>query len=198
MKGLGSFYAGNASRPHGMGGRLVLSVMSLLHRPFWAWALRSLPSSSSILDIGGGGGDALRILGSRFPHASLTLLDPSSLCISMAGRDGRIAAVQGKGESLPFGNESFDLIILLDSVYYIDIRVAFSEIFRVLRPGGTVVIGFEATDPDAVPSWASDNGVVVRRPEDISLELERAGMTVRLIERGRHAWARIVGVRRMC
>ena len=198
MKGIGSSYAENASCPHGLGGRLVLSLMSMLHRPFWRWALRSLPAASSILDIGGGSGGALRILGSRFPRASLTLIDPSPVSISAAGRNRRIRAVQGRCEALPFDDESFDLIILLDSVYYIDITIAFPEVLRVLKPGGMVVVGFEATDPDAVPRWAADNGVVVRRPEDIAKEMEGAGIDVHLVERGQRAWARIVGVRRMC
>ena len=198
MKGIGGFYAGNASCPHGLGGRLVLSLMSVLHRPFWRWALRSLSAPSSILDIGGGSGGALRILGSRFPEASLTLIDPSPVSIGMAERHGRIRAVQGRCEALPFDDESFDLIILLDSVYYIDITIAFPEVLRVLKPGCMVVVGFEATDPDAVPRWAADNGVVVRRPEAIAKEMERAGIDVHLVERGQRAWARIVGVRRMC
>ena len=198
MKGIGGFYAENASCPHGLGGRLVLSLMSMLHRPFWRWALRSLPAASSILDIGGGSGGTLRILGSRFPQASLTLIDPSPVSISAAGRNRRIRAIQGRCEALPFDDESFDLIILLDSVYYIDITIAFPEVLRVLKPGGMVVVGFEATDPDAVPRWAADNGVVVRRPEDIAKEMEGAGIDVHLVEHGQRAWARIVGVRRMC
>ena len=195
MKGIGGFYAENASCPHGLGGRLVLSLMSMLHRPFWRWALRSLPAASSILDIGGGRGGALRILGSRFPQASLTLIDPSPVSISAAGRNRRIRAVQGRCEALPFDDESFDLIILLDSVYYIDINKAFPEITRVLADGGTVIVAFEA---EHVPSWAAASGVNARGREEIIRIMEASGLSVLSCSSGRKAWVRIVGTGHIC
>ena len=199
MNGIGRWYAGNASHPHGIGGRLVLSLMSMIHRPFWSWALSAVPRTSlRVLDVGGGSGGAFRLLASRLPDAAFTLLDPSSESIRMARRCGRVHVVQGSAESLPFADESFDLIILLDSVYYIDIDIAFPEICRVLSPDGVVIVGFEASDPDAVPSWASESGVVVRRPEDVRDAMVRSGLLIISSVSGRRAWTRIVGRKRLC
>lgn len=53
--------------------------------------------------------------------------------------------VQGDGVKLPFKEGSFDAIIGLDIFEHIeDDRAAFAEAFRVLRPGGIVVLSVPA------------------------------------------------------
>jgi SAM-dependent methyltransferase len=54
--------------------------------------------------------------------------------------------VQGDGEELPFRSSTFDAVIALDVLEHVDDGRALAEAFRVLRPGGLVVI--------TVPAWA--------------------------------------------
>jgi len=50
--------------------------------------------------------------------------------------DFRVADV----ESLPFQDDSFDLITCVGSLSYLDIVPFFNEVFRVLRPGGSFIV----------------------------------------------------------
>lgn len=48
------------------------------------------------------------------------------------------AYVRGTGESLPFGNETFDRVVSSLALPYMNIHKALAEIHRVLVPGGRV------------------------------------------------------------
>lgn len=47
---------------------------------------------------------------------------------------------QGSAEKLPFDDEEIDLILCVSAHQYFDIRPALTEMVRVLRPGGEVII----------------------------------------------------------
>jgi SAM-dependent methyltransferase len=48
--------------------------------------------------------------------------------------------VDGRGESLPFANEEFDVVLCYSAHQYMDVTVALLEMTRVLRPGGQLQI----------------------------------------------------------
>jgi SAM-dependent methyltransferase len=44
-------------------------------------------------------------------------------------------------DELPFENESFDVLMMIDVIHHLeDIRVSLTEAFRVLKPGGRVIV----------------------------------------------------------
>ena len=47
---------------------------------------------------------------------------------------------EGAAEALPFGDQSADLVLCVSAHQYFDIRTAFPEISRVLKPGGELII----------------------------------------------------------
>lgn len=47
---------------------------------------------------------------------------------------------EGSGESLPFSDDEFDVVLCYSSHQYMDIRLALREMARVLRPGGQLQI----------------------------------------------------------
>ena len=98
------------------------------------------------LDVATGTGDvAFEILRQR-PSALVCGLDPASDMLKVAkkkaSKKGRkVLLVSGEGENLPFPEESFDGITIAFGIRNVEDRAkALSEFFRVLKPGGVLVI----------------------------------------------------------
>jgi ubiquinone/menaquinone biosynthesis C-methylase UbiE len=111
------------------------------------FATHPLPVSrgAKILDAGCGTGlltlALLRAV--RFPVA-MTALDLSSTSIDAArkavcdsrGRKRDVTFAQGNLLSLPFGDESLDLVVTSGALEYVPLADGLSEIARVIAPGG--------------------------------------------------------------
>ena len=71
-----------------------------------------------------------------------TGLEPSPAMAEIARAKG-VNVIEGVAEDLPFGNETFDVILMVTTICFLDdIDVAFKEACRVTKPGGYIVIGF--------------------------------------------------------
>ena len=92
-----------------------------------------------VLDIGCGDGEALKILTSK--GASMFGLDPSSKFLEKAKRINPEATfVQGVGESLPFSDNSFDVVISKWAMQTSrDVPAVLRESARVLKTGGMLL-----------------------------------------------------------
>lgn len=103
-------------------------------------ATRISPPPERILDLGTGTGVAALFWAREFPAARVRGVDISPEMIRAAqakvGLDpeGRIAFRVGDAADLPYDDEAFDLVSQLNMPPF------FSEIARVLRPGGHCVI----------------------------------------------------------
>ncbi|MEZ5426393.1 MAG: class I SAM-dependent methyltransferase [Pyrinomonadaceae bacterium] len=53
---------------------------------------------------------------------------------------GRVGLARARGENLPFGDGSFDLVLCRLAIPYMNNRRAIGEISRVLRPGGRFIL----------------------------------------------------------
>jgi SAM-dependent methyltransferase len=108
--------------------------------PLAAGLLHVRPEPERALDIGTGLGDGALLVAREFPHARVRGVDLSEEMVRRAqariGLDpeGRVAFKVADAANLPFEDESFDLVTQLNMPPF------FSEIARVLRPGGFVVI----------------------------------------------------------
>jgi SAM-dependent methyltransferase len=112
------------------------------------FALGTLERGEVVLDLGSGAGmDSLVAAQMVGPQGRVTGLDmtPEMLAKAQAAAAEMEAAnvefVEGEVEVLPFGDESFDVVIsngVIDLVP--DKDAVFSEINRVLRPGGRIQI----------------------------------------------------------
>jgi SAM-dependent methyltransferase len=100
-------------------------------------ALRALlPESGEGLDIGVGTGRLAALLGLDFG------VDPSPEMRRRAHRRG-ITVRDGVAEALPYREDRFDEALMTTTLCYLDDPPrAFREAHRVLRPGGTLVVGF--------------------------------------------------------
>lgn len=141
----------------------------------------------SILDLGSATGSTGRALRKRFRGAHIVSLDASfrMAARALAGRGwlSKASSVQADANRLPFADGVFDLVIANQLLPWLpDPEAAFSEIARVLRPGG--VFTFASLGPDSLHelrrAWAGiDDGAHVHRfadMHDIGDGLVRAGL----------------------
>jgi demethylmenaquinone methyltransferase/2-methoxy-6-polyprenyl-1,4-benzoquinol methylase len=79
--------------------------------------------------------------------ANVIGLDPSLGMLLAGRREGKIRSVQAVGESLPFPDGAFEVLSIGYALRHLaDLRGAFEEYRRVIRPGGKIVI-LEITAP---------------------------------------------------
>lgn len=111
-------------------------------------ALRQLAGRGAmpaVLDLGCGAGHVSFAVA---PCASsVVAYDLSAQMLAVVARSaaerqlGNIETRQGKAESLPFADASFDLVLTRFSAHHwMDVPAALAEVWRVLRPAGTVVV----------------------------------------------------------
>lgn len=95
-----------------------------------------LPWEGMGLEVGVGTGRFAAPLGVQFG------IDPAPAMLSQARHRG-IACVGGVAEALPFAEGTFDYVLMVIVLSFLDDPgTALLEIRRILRPGGVVVIGF--------------------------------------------------------
>ena len=97
-----------------------------------------------MLDAGTGVGDLVAMLRD---HMNVVALDLSSAAVAAAKSAGARLLVRGSVEELPFASESFDAVVSFDVLYHDavpDERRALSEVARVLKPRGVLVLNLPA------------------------------------------------------
>ncbi|RPI85303.1 MAG: class I SAM-dependent methyltransferase [Chloroflexi bacterium] len=98
-----------------------------------------LPVDGRILDAGGGTG---RVSGTLVGKAShIIVADLSFKMLKEASLKDGLQTVQSHSEALPFPNNCFERVIMVDALHHVcnqgDTAV---ELWRVLKPGGRIVI----------------------------------------------------------
>lgn len=100
--------------------------------------LLSLSVNNRLLDAGGGTGRIAASL--RGIVREVLVEDVSSSMLRYSARKG-LESICAPVEALPFLSESFDRIIMMDSLHHVsNQKQAISELWRVLIPGGRIVI----------------------------------------------------------
>lgn len=100
-----------------------------------------LPQPANVLDLGCGTGRLLQRLATQFPQLRGTGLDLSSNMVRQARLSNRhhprLIFLEGKAESLPFGNGQFDAVFnTISFLHYSEPKQVLNEVSRVLCPGG--------------------------------------------------------------
>lgn len=100
--------------------------------------LLALPTSGRLLDVGGGTGRVAQILSDQVGR--VIILDNSTGMLRQAIRKG-LTAVQGEVEALPFANDSFSRILVVDAFHHFHNQGrAARELVRVLSSHGRLVV----------------------------------------------------------
>lgn len=131
---------------------LMNDLMSLgIHR-WWkrfAVALTAVGAGSRVLDLAGGTGDLTRLLSERVGPSGLVTCSDINAAMLNEGRArlldggyvGNVRYAQCDAEALPFSDSTLDAVTIgfgLRNVTHKD--RALKEMFRVLRPGGQVMV----------------------------------------------------------
>lgn len=141
------------------------------------WVGPPPPGGRRLLDVGGGAGNMAHHLRHYGRYISVDLYAKP---LRVARQRG-LTAAQGDAVRLPFADSSFDLVALLDTVEHVaDDRSVFAECYRVLRPGGTLVV----TVPAFMFLW-SYNDVLNQHQRRYT----RRELTAKLQEQGFHILA---------
>ncbi len=130
-----------------------------------------------ILDLGCGTGAVLGELSRRGPA---TGLDMSPLALGYSQRRGLARLVRGDAGELPFGEGAFDAVVSLDLFEHLaSDHAGIAEAFRVLRPGGVLVLSV----PAMMSLWGPHDVALMHHrrytKREVVARLEEAGFRVR-------------------
>lgn len=138
--------------------------------------------AGSVLDVGCGAGTNLDMLRERYPSGLLYGVDIEHEPLLYCAKDHALPVAQGDVARLPFADGSFDLVAALDTLeHFEDDDAALRELFRVCRPGGSLLV----TVPAFRALWGSvdDLGHHHRRYDRKGLveRIQGAGFGVRQV-----------------
>jgi len=150
--------------------------------------LLELPCVCSLLEVGGGTGRVLERL--RDQAHPLVIADYSAAMLRQAAGKEGLCPVRAAAERLPFPDAVFDRVLVVDALHHFrDQERAVSEMARVLRPGGRLVIEEPDVRRPAVKLVALGERLLRMKstfhpPERIREMAERAGLRVRVVSGG--------------
>lgn len=137
-------------KPEGEKGIEVGEMMNDGNKPMNLHSLAVLDpqANDSILELGMGNGFFINNIVGIDSSIRYTGCDFSALMVEEAAKNngslieqGQVQIIQGSGENLPFDNNSFNKILTINTLYFwTDINKTFSELKRVLTPGGELII----------------------------------------------------------
>ena len=163
---------GNPKKPRGDEGRQMLERMNESHGDVTMWALGKLSfnSDDSVLDIGCGGGATLKRISRHITTGHIAGVDYSPVSVELSRElnaddidSGKTEVIEASVESLPFGDDSFDKIVTVESFYFWpDPPENLKEVLRVLKPGGTFIIVADVYNKDGLKEKTLEN---IRRYE---------------------------------
>ncbi|MCP3968130.1 MAG: class I SAM-dependent methyltransferase [Lentisphaerae bacterium] len=147
---VGSEQRKQCGRPVGEVGIEVGKRMNEHNEPLREWGLDKLEINPelNILDIGRGGGHAVKRLHELYPEAKISGLDHSADMINLtkevnaeAVENGAVDLIEGTVSELPYPDEYFEFALAMKTVYFWpEMAADVAEVHRVLLPGGVLMI----------------------------------------------------------
>ncbi len=161
---------GQYRQPTGPIGRWIGSRMAAQHRPenLWTVNLLDVKPADHILEIGFGPGIAIQEVAWRATQGHIAGVDFSRAMVAAASRrnahalrEGQVDLRFGDAADLPFPDSTYDKAFSIHSIYFWPEPLkALSEIRRVLKPGGLLVLTVLPRE-----KWNPDNPDAAGTPE---------------------------------
>lgn len=178
-------------------GRMQLRRMNNRHSMLASWGYTHMQFNNKdmILDVGCGGGKNIKNMAKFAPKAQVIGVDYSQASIKMTEKlnrheikKGRVRAIIGTVESIPFSSNLFDLITAFETVYFWTLPRGFQEVYRALKKGGEFMIVNESQDSNGLEEYIETIGFKVYKPEELKQELQNVGfnnINIHLHENGK-------------
>ena len=131
----------------------------------YAWAAEQA-REKDVLEAGCGAGMGLPVLGRVARSVQAGDVDAENLRAARAACAGHanVTLRAFHAQNLPFPDEGFDLVLLFEAIYYLpDVRRFLEETWRVLRPGGTLLIVTVNPEWERIQSQSAQDPLLVRR-----------------------------------
>ena len=167
------------------GGRFMLKSMNKGHEKLASWgrSYLEIKKEYTVLDLGCGGGRNIEYFLTKANKVygidhSETSVKTASQINKEAIESGRCQISVGDVRSLPFENESIDIITAFETIYFWDdIEECFKEIYRILNKGGQFLICNEVSSMDRrdVRILAHKIEMQVYTPDDLTKMLTDIG-----------------------
>jgi len=156
------------------------------------WKMLGLPVSGALLDAGGGTGRMAQFMtGKANP---IVVADLSCKMLSEASQKDGLRPVCSHTEKLPFSDETFARIIMVDAFHHVCYqRSTAVELWRTLQPGGRLVIEEPDVRTFAVKLLALGEKLALMRshffsPERIANLFHYSNAQVRIEAGNSNAW----------
>lgn len=137
-------------------------------------------SGKRVLEIGCGRGGGTHYVMRRFKPAEMIGVDYSSQCVKLASQRYRLPGLsftEGDAEALPFDDDSADAMISVESSHCCaNVDKFLSEVLRVLKPGGTLLLADfrDLPEIETFRRQLDNSGMKILRANNISTNVIRA------------------------
>jgi len=131
------------------------------------WRLVDARAGQRLLDAGGGTGRISQQLIGR--GLQVVIADESFDMLREARQKGELQPLRSLTEKLPFADDTFDRVILVDALHHVaDQQQTAHELFRVLKKGGRLVIEEPNIDRFSVKLLALGEKLLMMRSHFLS------------------------------
>ncbi|MDD5451561.1 MAG: class I SAM-dependent methyltransferase [Desulfovibrionales bacterium] len=183
-------------KPSGCFGRLVGRSMNFEHAKIRQWGLShiSIKSDSCVLDIGCGGGKAVKEIASSISKGKVYGIDYSKDMVQLSKKvndnlikQGTVEILYGTVSSLPFPDEMFDFVTAIETYYFWPNLVNdLIEVKRVLKPGAFLLLVHAAYKDDQFEKRNSKLvnllNIKIHTPDEYKNFLSEAGYQIEKID----------------
>lgn len=195
--------------PQGEEGLEVIKKMNEHHRELTEWGLSMIPPKTAkmVLDIGCGGGNALKMLAMKYPNAKCHGIDISETCINatldnnkMFHRLEKVFAQVASVENIPFSEGTFDVVSAVETYFFWpDLERNIAHIVSRMAANGILCIISEQYPTEANKVQLQKNcetyGMKIVSNEDIVAILEKNGLEVTMETDADKNWVTFIGIK---
>ena len=156
--GLYKKFVNQTRKPEGTLGKMMVNGMNSGHAKLADWGISHLPEMepSKILELGCGGGRNAGELAKKYPSANVTAIDYSEVSVAKSKEhnkeliaSGKMTVKQGDVSDLRLPVDTYNLATAFETIYFWPgLEKCFTEVYRVLKPGGVFMIVNESDGMD--------------------------------------------------